>query len=129
MAEGENWDFGMRACPRCGTKISQEAKVCRGCGGSVEPLMRDDDDIAGMSMILPVGRPASAIAAGYLGLFSVLPFFGIPAIVVSLFALRTLKRNPHLRGRGRAYFGLVMGVLFTLLWGFAIAAAILAPRR
>ncbi len=128
MAEGENWDFGMRPCPRCRTMISQEAKVCRSCGGLVAPLVIADDD-ASMRMVLPVGRPASAIAAGYLGLFSVLPFFGILAIAVSLFALRTLKRNPHLSGRGRAYFGLVMGLLFTLIYGFAILAAVLAPRH
>ena len=40
---------------------------------------------------MPVGRPISAIAAGYLGLVSVLPPFSLLAIVVSIVALRNLK--------------------------------------
>lgn len=67
-------------------------------------------------MLLPVGRPASAIAAGYLGLFSLLPFVGIPAMIVSVMALRTLRRKPFLIGRGRAIFGLVMGSVMTVVY-------------
>ena len=75
--------------------------------------------------LTPAGRPASAIAAGYLGLFSLLPFFGLFAILVGLIALRTLKRNPHLLGRGRAWFGLVMGVITTLLYAIPIVMIII----
>lgn len=109
----------MRPCPRCGAMISQTSGRCRHCDQVVEPAVAGGDDEAASAierMVLPVGRPASAIAAGYLGLFSVLPFFGIAAIVVSLVALRTLKRKPHLSGRGRAVFGLVMGVIGTLAY-------------
>lgn len=67
-------------------------------------------------MLLPVGRPGSAIAAGYLGLFSLLPFVGIFAIIVGVVALRTLGRKPYLSGRGRAVFGLVMGSVTTLIY-------------
>jgi hypothetical protein len=34
-----------------------------------------------------------------------------------MIALKTLNANPELHGRGRAIFGIIMGVLFTLLYG------------
>lgn len=75
--------------------------------------------------IVPGGRPASAIAAGYLGLFSLLPFFGIFAIIVSLVAFRDLKQNPRLHGRGRAWFGLVMGIVTTVAYMISIIVALI----
>jgi uncharacterized protein DUF4190 len=61
--------------------------------------------------LLPVGRSAWAIAAGYLGLFSLL-FIPAPlAVIVSIIALVQLKRHPEKRGMGRAVFGLVLGLL------------------
>ena len=119
----------MRPCPHCGTMISQTSGRCRHCDQVVEPAVAGGDDEAASTlerMVLPVGRPASAIAAGYLGLFSVLPFFGIAAIVVSLVALRTLKRKPHLSGRGRAVFGLFMGVIGTLLYAIPIVMLVIS---
>jgi len=68
-----------------------------------------DDPVA--RALLPVGRSGWAIAAGYLGLFSLL-FAPAPlAVVVSLIAIWHLRRNPGKYGMGRAVFGLVMGLL------------------
>lgn len=127
MEHPDDLSFDMRSCPHCGTTITKAARTCRACGGAVEPLWRGDDGETDpvQRMILPVGRPASAIAAGYLGLFSVLPFFGVAAVIVSLFALRTLKRRPHLSGRGRAIFGLLMGSIFTLLYAIPLVLLLL----
>ena len=47
------------------------------------------------------GRPASAIAAGYLGLLALFPFsVSRPAMIAGVIALRTLKGDPELKGRG-----------------------------
>ena len=54
-----------------------------------------------------------AIAAGYLGLFSLIPFFAPIALIVSIIAIVQLRRNPQLHGMGRAIFGLVTGILGT----------------
>lgn len=70
--------------------------------------------------LVPVGRPASAIAAGYLGLLSPIPFVGPFALIVGVVALRILKKHPEATGAGRAWFGVVMGALFTLLYGFTM---------
>ena len=78
-------------------------------------------------MLLPVGRSAWAIAAGYLGLFAVLLLPAPIALIISIVAIRDLKRHPDKHGLGRAIFGLVMGGLGTAL--LAIMAIGLAFAR
>ena len=111
-------DEEMKNCPYCGERILLTVRKCRYCYEYLDPALREASDEPGAveRLILPVGRPVSAIAAGYLGLFSLLPFLGIISVIVSLVALRTLKHNPYLHGRGRAWFGLVMGTIMTLIY-------------
>jgi hypothetical protein len=92
-------------------------------GVSVHEQHRD----AEMRWVLPVGRPGSAIAAGYLGLFSLMPnpITALPALICGLVALRTLDARPDLVGRGRAWLGIVAGGLNVALFTFLFGAAIL----
>ena len=83
---------------------------------------------AGVRMLLPVGRSIWAIAAGYLGLFSVLGCFAPISIVVSLIAIRDIKTHPDRHGMGRAVFGLVMGILGSLLLA-GMLTGMLSNRR
>lgn len=75
-------------------------------------------DDAAMRLLLPVGRSGWAIAAGYLGLFSMVILPAPIAIIVSLIAIRDIRKSKldahPKRGLGRAIFGLLMGVIFTL---------------
>jgi hypothetical protein len=83
-----------------------------------------DDEV--MRHLLPVGRPGSAIAAGYLALFALfIPFIGAGALACGLVALNTLKQRPDLIGRGRAWFGVVVGGLTTAFWVLIVLAAML----
>lgn len=80
-----------------------------------------------MRMLLPVGRSVWAIAAGYFGLFS---FILIPApfsIIISLIAIRDIRRSKLTakvkHGMGRAIFGLLMGILGTLVLGMIVISS------
>lgn len=87
------------------------------------------DDL-GMRVLLPVGRSGWAIAAGYLGIFSVTIILAPLAIIVSIVAMMDIKKSRNSskkkHGMGRAVFGLIMGILGSVLliiWainGFAI---------
>ena len=71
---------------------------------------------AGLEILFPINRTGLSIAAGYLGLLSLIPAIGIIAILVSGIAFYDFHRRPQAKGRGRATFGLVMGFITTILW-------------
>jgi hypothetical protein len=83
-----------------------------------QPKKMGDD--AGMRMLLPVGRSGWAIAAGYLGLFALLIVPAPAALIVSLIAISDIRkstepgRDPK-HGMGRAIFGLIAGIVGTLI--------------
>ena len=107
----------MSFCKNCGNKLDEKAVICPKCGVSVqtkEALL--DGDNAAMRLLLPVGRSGLAIAAGYVGLLSLVPFVGIIAILLGIFALRDIKAHPEKHGAGRAWFGIIMGGVFSLLY-------------
>ena len=91
--------------------------------GFEEKKLGDD---AGIRMLIPVGRTGWAIAAGYLGLFSLILLPAPISIIVSVIAILDIqrsKRTPNVkRGLGRAIFGLVMGIIFTIALAFVVIA-------
>jgi hypothetical protein len=86
------------------------------------PSMSDDP---AMRMLLPVGRSGWAIAAGYLGLLSLLGIFGPPALICGILALRDIRQHPEKHGLGRAWFGIVLGSLGSLALAIGIIATLM----
>lgn len=86
-----------------------------------QPKSLGDD--AAIRLLLPVGRSLWAIAAGYLGLFSVLICPAPVALLVSLIAIWDIRTHPEKHGMGRAIFGLVMGLLGSLVIAFILLTA------
>jgi len=88
-------------------------------GGGLPP------DQAALYWLLPVGRSGWAIAAGYLGLFSVLLVPGPLALLCGILAVRDIRRHPGKGGMGRAIFGILMGALATGLISLVVIASII----
>ena len=74
---------------------------------------------AGMRILLPVGRSGWAIAAGYLGLFGLLVLPAPLALITAIIALIDIQKSKNTtapkHGMGRAIFGLIVGIIGTLL--------------
>ena len=70
-----------------------------------------------------------ALLAYYLGLASLLPcvgfLFAVPALILGILGLRKRAQNPAVKGSVHAWIGIVMGGLFTLIWGAAIVLMII----
>jgi hypothetical protein len=108
-------------CPNCGKNIKDGSYQCVFCAAVMPGAAKSNDNLVG---IVPVNTSGWAIAAGYLGLFS-LVFIGAPfAIFTGIMALRHISKNPGMRGRVRAWVGIVLGSLGLLgLAGVIISAA------
>ena len=93
--------------------------------GEVRPLYAPPAPGADPALrwVLPVGRSGLAVAAGYLGLFSLLLLPAPAALVVGWLALKDLDAHPERLGRGRALVGIVLGGLGT---GFLVVLLVAA---
>jgi hypothetical protein len=80
--------------------------------------------------LIPIGRSGWAIAAGYLGLLSFFGgFLGPVAVIVSIVAIRDIRKHPDRHGMGRAIFGLIAGILGTILLVFVLIALVSESGR
>jgi hypothetical protein len=75
------------------------------------------------SALAPRPRSKWAVAAGYLGLCSVILFPAPFALVAGILAVRDLKQHPDRSGMAGAIFGIVMGVLGTALIVLAVVSS------
>jgi len=116
-------------CPKCGTNNDDNAFRCTNCSAVIQPVpvyqSSDIGDNAGIRMILPVGRSALAIIAGYLGLFSLILIPAPLALVFGILAVMDIKKHPKRHGMGRAVFGIIMGLIFSVLLVIMIVGLIL----
>ncbi len=111
----------MAYCSNCGAQISDRAVVCVKCGVSVIPrtsTSASDDSTESqlLRLVIPIGRSGWAIVAGYLGLFSLLPFVGLLAILFGILAVIDIQKHPQRHGLGRAWFGIIVGAISTVAW-------------
>lgn len=83
--------------------------------------------LGAMDLVAPVRADPWAVLAGYLGLFSFILIAAPLSLAVSILALRSLKQHPDRTGKGRAWFGLIMGVLGTPLLLWVVASLIMRP--
>jgi hypothetical protein len=106
----------------CGEMIAASAVKCRFCGHYFDPSLKPRSSTGMTDSVLPTDMPWSAILSLYLGLGSFLFIFAPFSVIISIIALRTLKNEPELSGRGRAWFGLIAGIIGTALLVLMIVA-------
>ncbi|NQU24120.1 MAG: DUF4190 domain-containing protein [Candidatus Nealsonbacteria bacterium] len=112
-------------CPRCGAPMTMAAAGCGQCGAVFRATHGEDlGENAAVRMLIPVGRSALAIAAGYAGLFAVLIFPAPIALILGILAVRDIRRHPKKHGMGRAVFGIVMGGIGSVFLLFGLVGLI-----
>jgi hypothetical protein len=112
-------------CPRCGRPASAESRFCGGCGAPLAVARAQGAADPALRYVLPIDRSGWAVAAGYLGLFSILLLPAPLALACGLKALADLRSRPGRLGRGRAWFGIVAGALGSLGLAAVLAAVAL----
>ena len=114
----------MTYCSKCGSPIQEGVAFCSSCGTKVladeasTPANATDkkylSDNAGMRFVLPIGCTGWAIASGYCGLFSLIPFLGvllaILSIIFGIIAITVIRRNPHKHGIARIVIGWIIAI-------------------
>ena len=116
-------------CPRCGTENQDNNYQCTQCGEILhatpvqQVVVTSDETLGGM---IPMDNGA-AVAAYYLGVFSVIPFIGIalgiPGLILGVKGLRKANEHPEVKGKAHAWVGIICGGFFGL--GYLILAAAL----
>lgn len=90
------------------------------------PLPQEGDGTGG---VIPYKNP-KALIAYYLGIFSGLPFIGLPlgiaAFVLGIKGLQERKKNPAIKGSIHAGIGIGCGGFFAILWSLLAIAMIFA---
>ena len=122
-------------CKRCGSVdiiLFKGVHRCNSCDStnivgvdtsdSSNKQTRQSD--AAMRILLPVNRSGYSIAAGYLGLISILLIPAPFALLFGLLGVRDIKSNSDKHGMGRAIFGITMGAIFSILLLFFIISYI-----
>lgn len=145
----------MVICPRCGRETPATTAHCEFCGAELvnhtpvgEPIPLAElapyappqtpprprpaaaSDDAALRLLIPIGRSAYAIAAGYAGLLSLgLCFLGPIAVLLGILAIHDLRRNPQLTGMPRAITGIILGVVGTLGLAAGVVAYVVSASR
>ena len=121
-------------CPSCRAENDENNYKCVACGdplhGDGQPPPAPTIDPT-LETLIPY-RNAAALAAYYLGVFSLIPCVGvilaILAIAFGVYGLRLARERPETKGKGHAYAGIVLGAI--VLVGHLVATiAIVASAK
>lgn len=107
-------------CPRCGKQNDDSHAHCSGCGAVLPhaayaaPAVPPQDGL--LQTLIP--RNGRAVAAYYLGIFSLIPGFGfilgLLAFGIGIAGLSFAKRFPASKGQAHAWTGIILGGLVVL---------------
>ncbi len=109
----------MSYCSKCGSPLQAGVAFCPSCGTKVAAASAAEktyvSDNPGMRFVLPIGCTGWAIASGYCGIFSIIPFVGILlallSIIFGIVAIVVIRHNPHKHGIARIVIGWIFSIL------------------
>jgi hypothetical protein len=121
-------------CPKCGTENHDNNFKCTRCGDILHPsaptvaVVTSDGTLGGL---MPY-KNVHALAAYYLGVFSIIPFLGIAlgiaAFIFGIKGLRNAREHPEVKGKVHAWVGIIAGGLFAALYLFLTGLLIYSAR-
>ncbi|MCE5237998.1 zinc finger Ran-binding domain-containing protein [bacterium] len=132
-----------RPCPKCGESNYATDATCLSCGAPLTaaaaprvPLPPPPARVyapapaaSGIDALIPSRNP-QALAAYYIGLFSLLPLAGLPmgiaALVLGIKGLRLARAHPEVRGTTHAWVGIICGGFWALVNVFIVIAIVAA---
>ena len=83
-----------------------------------QPVVHEQGDATGG--VIPY-KNGPALAAYYLGIFAMIPCVGlllaVPALILGVIGLKKRQDNPIVKGSVHAWIGIIMGGIFTIIWG------------
>jgi hypothetical protein len=83
------------------------------------PVQQPEGPGEAVATIIPY-RNVPALAAYYLGVFSLIPFIGLflgaAAFILGIMGLRRARAYPEAKGRVHAWIGIIVGGFFALLY-------------
>jgi|WetSurMetagenome_2_1015567.scaffolds.fasta_scaffold851842_1 hypothetical protein len=118
---------GILFCTKCGQQNQDNNYKCTRCGyqlhAASQPgyVVASDNTLGGL---IPY-KNARALWAYYLGVFSLIPFLGIPfgiaAMVLGIKGLHYVRLHPEAKGKAHAWIGIILGGIFSLVYILLIA--------
>ena len=115
-------------CPKCGTWNAPGAKFCTKCGVQLPAITVTDSDEA-LKYVIPINNTGMSIFAFYFSFLSITFVLAPLSILFGILALRGLKNHPGKHGKGRAWFAIVFGSLFTALLLLIIIVSIINAKK
>ena len=122
-------------CPKCGTENHDNNFRCTRCQEILHPsalpvVITSDETLGGL---MP-SKNSAALAAYYLGVFSAIPFLGIPlgiaACLLGIKGVRNAQEHPEVKGKVHAWVGIIAGGLFALLYlGLIVLMVVSSGKR
>ena len=128
MNTEQEWIF----CEKCGVQNPWNTHACESCGHLLHGRdgqsvhVADDNTLGGL---VPYHN-APAMWSYYMGIFSIIPFLGIPlglaALITGFVGLAKVREEPEVKGKVHAWVGIIAGGIMFLIHGAVVVTMALA---
>jgi len=117
-------------CTKCGEKNLENNYRCTACASLLHEAARPQYTVSDNTMggLIPT-KNSCALIGYYLGVFSLIPFLGIPlgvaALILGIKGLKHAKQHPEAGGVGHSWTAMILGGFSTIAYTLLIAAPII----